>query len=216
MLAPPGKDSAPMTDDPHAIATIEDLAAHYPPPGELVMKKVISRVDEHAAAFIARAPFCVLATAGARGLHATPRGDEPGFVTVLDERTLALPDRRGNNRLDALRDVLEDPRVALLFLIPGVGETLRVAGRARLTADPALKARFAVQGKEPATVMLVQVEEVFMQCARAVLRSRIWKGASKPADAPSMGKLIEAHTGGMISAETYEQDSAPRIAGTLY
>ncbi len=202
--------------DPHAVTTQEQLAALYDAPRELVLKKVAARIDEATAAYIARAPFCVLATAGRRGLHATPRGDAPGFVAVLDETTLALPDRRGNNRIDALRDVIEDPRVALLFMIPGVGETLRVIGTARLTADPALKARFTVAGKEPATVMLIAVEQVFMQCQRAVVRSGIWKDRARPEGVPSAGTLLAQHTGGLVEAESYDREVGPRVEATLY
>jgi len=202
--------------DPYAVTTPEQLAALYDAPRELVLRKVASRIDTATAAFIARSPFCVLATAGSRGLHATPRGDAPGFCAVLDENTLAMPDRRGNNRIDALRDVIEDPRVALLFLIPGVGETLRVIGAARLTADPALKARFAVQGKPPATVLLVTAEQVFMQCQRAVVRSGIWQDRARPEGVPSAGTLLAQHTGGLVEAATYDREVGPRVEATLY
>ncbi len=202
--------------DPHAITTPEQLAAAYKAPSQLVLNKVVDRIDPRTAAFIAGSPFCVLATFGARGPHCTPRGDAPGFIEVLDERTLALPDRRGNNRLDALRDVLDNPAVALLFLVPGVGETLRVGGQARLTADPALRARYTVQDQAPATVLLVEVREVFMQCARAVLRSRIWKGGDRAATVPTGGALLEVHSKGLISAEHYDKERAPEIGRTLY
>lgn len=191
-------DSLPP--DPYAITTPEQLAGHYAPPGPMVLRKVSPVVDATAAAFIAHSPFCVLSTVGNRGAHGTPRGDAPGFVAVLDERTLALPDRRGNNRIDALRDVLDDPRVALLFLVPGSGETLRVAGMARLTTDPALRARLAMEGREPATVMLIEVREVFMQCRRAVARAKLWPCDARPAGTPTPGQMIAAHTGGMVEA----------------
>ena len=133
--------------DPFAITTAEQLAAAYEAPHPRFLAKVTDRLEATSRAFIAASPFCILATAGRHGPHATPRGDAPGFVVPLDETTLALPDRRGNNRLDGLRDILDDPQVALLFLIPGVGETLRVHGTARITTDPALRARFAVAGR---------------------------------------------------------------------
>lgn len=202
--------------DPHAVTTPEQLQALYDPPRELVLKKVADRIDPRTAEFIAASPFCVLATFGARGPHVTPRGDAPGFVDVLDERTLALPDRRGNNRIDALRDVVDNPAMSLLFMVPGVGETLRVAGQARLSTDPALRARYAVQGQQPVTVMLVSVEEVFMQCARAIVRSRLWKGAERPAATPTAGQLLAVHTGGLVDAETYDRERGPIIATTLY
>src|SRR5215218_5875651 len=136
-----------MLPDPHAITSLEALAQHYQAPHPRFIAKVTDRLEAKSREFIAASPFCILATSGSRGPHATPRGDAPGFVVPLDERTLALPDRRGNNRLDGLRDIIENPEVALLFLIPGVGETLRVNGTARITADPALRERFTVQGK---------------------------------------------------------------------
>jgi hypothetical protein len=149
--------------DPFAISSLEALARHYEAPRELVLKKVAPRLDDTARAFIAASPFCILSTIGSHGPHATPRGDAPGFVACLEDGSLALPDRRGNNRLDALRDIIEDPRVALLFLIPGVGEALRVGGTARITADPALCAGFVERGKTPASVILVTPNAVYMQ-----------------------------------------------------
>ncbi|WP_135470647.1 pyridoxamine 5'-phosphate oxidase family protein [Crenalkalicoccus roseus] len=202
--------------DPHAVTTPEQLAALYDPPRELVLQKVTDRLDAPTLAFIAASPFCLLATSGARGVHCTPRGDAPGFVAALDEHTLALPDRRGNNRLDGLRDVLENPAVALLFLIPGVGETLRVNGRARITADPALRGRFLAQGRPPATVLLVTVREVYMQCAKALLRSRLWEGRPRPAGVPSMGELLAAHTRGRVEPAGYDAEAPARLASTLY
>ncbi|MCK8784100.1 pyridoxamine 5'-phosphate oxidase family protein [Roseomonas sp. NAR14] len=206
-------DSLPP--DPYAITTPEALATHYGEPSQLVLNKVSAVVDPTSAAFIAASPFCILSTVGPRGVHGTPRGDGPGLVTVLDERTLALPDRRGNNRIDALRDVIDDPRVALLFLVPGNGETLRVGGLARLTADPALRARLAMDGREPATVMLISVREVFMQCRRAVSRAKLWAGREAPAGLPTAGQMIEAHTGGLVDAATVDA-RMPELDANLY
>ncbi|MDB5370642.1 MAG: flavin-nucleotide-binding protein [Roseomonas sp.] len=202
--------------DAHAITNQEQLQALYATPRELVLKKVADRIDPRTADFIAASPFCLLSTFGARGPHCTPRGDAPGFIDVLDETTLALPDRRGNNRIDALRDVIDNPAVALLFLVPGAGETLRVAGSARLTADPALRERYTVQGQVPATVLLITVEEVFMQCQRAILRSRLWGERAKAAGVPSAGQLLQAHTKGLVDAVEYDAEAAPRVSATLY
>ena len=138
-----------MTHDPHAIQTLAQLQALFGQPGEASLKKEIDWLHPSYRALIEASPFAVLATLGPDGLDASPRGDPPGFVAVKDEKTLWMPERRGNNRIDSLRNIVADPRVALLFLIPGVGETLRVNGRARLTVDPALLARFAVEGKPP-------------------------------------------------------------------
>jgi uncharacterized protein len=209
-------DSLPAPTDPHAVTSLEGLAALYDPPRDLVMKKVTDRLEPRTLRFLATSPFCLLATSGSNGAHCTPRGDAPGFVAAMDERTLALPDRRGNNRLDALRDIIENPQVALLFLVPGIGETLRVNGTARITADPALRERFTVQGKAPATVVLVSVREVYMQCPKALIRSRLWSGQARPEGVPSMGEMLEAHTGGLVEAKNYDAEYPGRIASTIY
>lgn len=206
----------PEAAESFLITSHEALQARYAPPRELVLKKVSDRIDPRTAAFIVASPFCLLATFGARGPHCTPRGDAAGFVDVLDEKTLALPDRRGNNRIDALRDVIDNPDLALLFLVPGAGETLRVGGRGRISADPALLARYTVQGQAPATVLLIEVREVFMQCQRAILRSRLWGEREKPKALPSAGEMLAAHTRGLVDAEEYDRELAPRVSATLY
>lgn len=202
--------------DPFAVATPEALAALYAAPSQRALEKVVPRLDATARAFIAASPFCIMATSGNRGLHATPRGDAPGFVTPLDDGRLAIPDRRGNNRIEALRDVLEDPRVALLFLVPGANETLRVNGLARLTADPALKARFAMNGVEPVTVMLIDVREVYMQCGRAVLRGKIWGGREAPKAVPTAGEMLASHLNGQVEAREIDEGSYKQAMKNLY
>lgn len=202
--------------DPFAVATPEALAALYAAPSQRALEKVVPQLDATARAFIAASPFCILATNGGRGLHATPRGDAPGFVIPLEDGRLAMPDRRGNNRIEALRDILEDPRVALLFLVPGANETLRVNGLARLTADPALKARFAMNGVEPATVILVDVREVYLQCGRAVLRGKIWGGREAPKAVPTAGEMLASHLGGKVTAEEIDEGSYKQAMKILY
>ncbi|MFZ4407087.1 MAG: pyridoxamine 5'-phosphate oxidase family protein [Paracraurococcus sp.] len=202
--------------DHFAVTTLDQLAAIYDPPRELVLKKVTHRLEARTLAFIAASPFAILATTGPQGVHATPRGDAPGFIAALDDRTLALPDRRGNNRLDGLRDIIANPAVALLFLVPGAGEALRVNGTARITADPALRARFVAQGKEPATIVLVTVGEVYMQCAKAIMRSKLWGERARPAAVPSMGELIAAHTGGLVEPASYDAEAPQRLLDTMY
>ncbi|MCU0944413.1 MAG: pyridoxamine 5'-phosphate oxidase family protein [Rubritepida sp.] len=202
--------------DPHAVTSLAALEALYAAPSELVKNKATNRVDARTAAFIAASPFLLLGTSGARGIHVTPRGDAPGFVTVADERTLILPDRRGNNRLDALRDILEDDRVSLLFLVPGVGETLRVHGTARITTDPALRAAHVAQCKEPATLLVIAVRELFMQCAKALMRSRLWVGQERPRAVPSMGELLESQTPGRVTAAEVDASYPERMRTTMY
>lgn len=206
-----------MSDDPHAVNTPAQLAALYEAPHPRFLAKVTDRLEATSLAFIAASPWCVLATCGPQGAHATPRGDAPGFVAALDDRTLALPDRRGNNRLDAFGDILANPEVALLFVVPGAGETLRVNGTARITADPTLCARFAVQGKAPVTVLLVTVREIYAHCAKSVMRSRLWGETPRPAGLPTNGQLIAAHTaGGQIDPARYEAEYQARIASQMY
>src|SRR5215831_10514352 len=156
------------------VTGIEDLATLYAPPVERTARKELDYVNAAGRAFIAASPFLVLATGSSQGLDCSPKGDSPGFVQVADDgRTLLIPDRRGNNRIDSIKNVVEDPRVALIFLVPGANETYRVNGRARVSVDPALKRRFAVDGKEPATVIVIEVEQAFQQCPKALVRSNL-------------------------------------------
>jgi uncharacterized protein len=176
------------------ITSSEQLEALYGQPAIGSLLKEIPVINAAYRALIEASPFCVLATSGPEGLDASPRGDAPGFVRVADEKTLLLPDRRGNQRIDSLRNIVRDPRVALLFLIPGVGETLRVNGRGVLTADPAVLLSFAVEGKRPNTVLRVTVDAVYFQCARALARSKLWDPASvvDRKSLPSTGTLTVA------------------------
>ncbi|HWI81104.1 pyridoxamine 5'-phosphate oxidase family protein [Ramlibacter sp.] len=199
----------------HAIRTLEQLQALYGAVGEASSRKEVDHVHPLYRAMIEASPFAVLATAGPGGLDASPRGDPPGFVIVQDERTLLLPERRGNNRIDSLRNLLADPRVALLFLIPGTGETLRVNGRASITVDPGLLERCAVDGKRPQCVLVIQVETVFFQCARAIQRAKLWQSAPLPA-VPSAGAVLEALTEGAIDGRRYDQELPARQRATLY
>src|SRR5690349_714743 len=154
----------------HRVTSLDALSRLYGEPYGPAVVKEIDCINPHYRKFIEAAPFFALASCGPEGLDCSPRGDAPGFVRVADEKTLLIPDRRGNNRIDSLRNIVSDPRVALLFLIPGVGETLRVNGQAEISVEPALLARFAVDGKPPRSVLRVRVETVFFQCSRAIVR----------------------------------------------
>jgi uncharacterized protein len=204
--------------DDHCVTTTDELAALYGEPFGPSVVKEIDHVNVHYRAFIEAAPFFALATNGPDGLDCSPRGDAPGFARVLDDRTLLVPDRRGNNRIDSLRNIVADPRVALLFLIPGVGETLRVIGRARISADPALSASFVVNGKPPRTVLVVAVERVFYQCSKAVVRSKLWDPAAQidRASLPSSGTILAAISGGKIGGPEHDRGQPERIKATLY
>jgi PPOX class probable FMN-dependent enzyme len=205
-------------DPAHLVSDADALQALYGASGEASIKKEVDHVHPHYRAFIEAAPFAVLATAGPGGRAAAPRGDPAGFVVVEDEKTLLLPDRRGNNRIDSLRNVLADPRVALLFLVPGVGETLRVNGSARISVDPALLARFDMDGKLPRSVLVVDVHTVYFQCSRALLRSKLWDPqAQVPRSAlPSVGRILSDLTAGTFDGATYDRELPARVAGTLY
>ena len=159
------------------LTTIEELEALYGQPHERSVRKEIPYVNDCYRAFIEHAPFIVLATSGPEGLDCSPRGDAPGFVRLIDERTLAIPDRVGNNRVDSLRNVIVNPHVGLLFVVPGVGETLRVNGRGRVSADPELLDSFAVDGKKPRSVLIVDIDAVYFHCSKALVRSKLWDPA---------------------------------------
>ena len=206
-------------DDPHAITTLDALAALYDLPSERAILKQTDRLDEHSRAFIAASPFLLLATCGSTtGADCSPRGDRPGFVEVLDDRALLIPDRRGNNRTDSLRNIVEHPTVGLLFPVPGVNESFRVNGAARISADPALLDRFAVDGHPPRTVLVVAVQEAFMHCSRALLRSDLWNPARhvERATLPSAGTMLAAHTKGNVDAAAHDAFAADTLAKTLY
>lgn len=170
-------------DAAHDLEDPSQLAEHYPEPHPLVVEKVRDHIDEKGQAMIAASPFLVLATQGPQGLDCSPKGDAPGFVVQKDERTLLLPDRPGNNRLDGLRNILSDPRVALIFLVPGQNETFRINGRARISVDPALCERFPQNGKPARAVLVIEVREAFLHCGRALLKAGLWQAQVGEAEA---------------------------------
>jgi uncharacterized protein len=209
-----------MNANPHDYF-INDLAALeslFDMVGEASIKKEVSFLHPAYQAMISASPFIVLATVGPDGLDISPRGDPPGFVHVQDEHTLLLPERRGNNRIDSLRNIIVDPRVALVFMIPGIGETLRVNGRARISIAPDLLERFTMQGKLPKCVLKISVETIFFQCARAIQRSKIWEGipdAVRQA-VPTPGAILEALTASSIDGAKYDRELPERQKSTLY
>ena len=203
----------------HALTTIAELEAIYGQPGESSTAKEMPRLTAQYRAMIEASPFCALATSGPEGLDCTPRGDRPGeLVRVRDERTLLMPDRRGNNRIDSLRNILRDPRVALMFLIPGSHNALRVNGRAQLTADPEVLASFAVDGKAPRIVLVIHTEAVYFQCGRAVVRSELWNPARHvAADAmPTAGVILADLSLGRVGGAEYDRAWPERAKGSLW
>ncbi len=202
----------------HRVTSLEQLEALYGVPSQLAIAKEIHRINSGYRKLIEASPFIALATSGPEGLDCSPKGDAPGFVAILDERTLAIPDRPGNHRIDGLRNVLRDPRVAILFLIPGAGETLRVNGRAEISIDPNLLERFAVNGKLPPSVLIVHVESIYFHCAKAILRSKLWDEASKidPKSLPSAGTLRAELLADGTNIEAYDRAQPARLKATLY
>lgn len=181
-------------DAPEQTIEAEDsLRGLYPDVSPLAKKKALPRLEEHCRNFIAHSPFLCLSTADADGkADVSPRGDAPGFVQVLDDNTLLIPDRRGNNRLDSMANIIANPNVGLIFLVPGVGETLRINGKARIVRDEALLAPLAVNGKAPTAGILVTVDEAFLHCAKAIIRSKLWSDDHKleRKQFPSLGRMI--------------------------
>lgn len=200
------------------LTTIAELEALYGQPHERSVRKEIGYVNDAYRRFIELSPFVVLSTAGPEGVDCSPRGDAPGFVRIVDERTLALPDRIGNNRIDSLRNVVAQPHVGLLFIVPGVGETLRVNGRARIENDPALLDCFAVDGRLPRSVLMIDVDAVYFHCSRAMVRSNLWDPAGyvERSRLPSAGEMLRRVSGDTFDAHAYDADLAQRIPNTLY
>jgi PPOX class probable FMN-dependent enzyme len=184
--------------DPHAITTLEQLREVYPPPAERSVRKELDRLDEHCRRFIALCPFALLASANAQGAcDVSPKGGPAGFVTVLDDHRLLIPDATGNRRLDSLQNLLENPRVGLLFLIPGMGETLRINGRVELTRDPVLLQGLQTGGRSAALGLLVTVEQAYLHCAKSILRSGLWRTETwaQAEELPSAAEILNDHIG---------------------
>ncbi len=200
------------------IATIEQLEAIYGQTNDASTVKVADRVTPSYRVMIEKSPFAALATVGPEGLDCSPRGDLSGFVRIHDEKTLMMPDRRGNNRIDSLRNIVRDPRLALLFLIPGSGNTLRVNGRAHVSADPKLLASFKMEGKAPRTVIVMTVDEIYFQCARAIVRSDLWNPDRRvdPRSLPTPGQILAEMSSGRVGGEEYDRAWPERARQTMW
>lgn len=200
------------------LTNIEQLEEIYGKPHERSLWKEIDFLNEDYQAFVKASPFVVFASSGPGGMDCSPKGDAPGFVKILDERTLAIPDRPGNNRIDTLRNIIADPRIGLLFIIPGIGGTLRVNGRAEISAEPALLEQFAVDGKLPRTVIIVKIEATYFHCSKALVRSKLWDPARQieRASFPSPGTILKRLSNGGFDADTYDRDLPERVKATLY
>lgn len=200
------------------ITSVEQLEAIYGKPGETSLVKELDRLIPEYVAFIEASPFVALATSGPEGLDCSPRGDLRGFVRVADESTLLMPDRRGNNRVDSLKNIVRDGRVGLLFLVPGSGTTLRVNGMATLSIDPELCGSFAVDGQAPRSVIVITIQAVYFQCARAIVRSELWNPDRHvdPKGLPTPGKILAATSQARIDGEAYDAEWPERARKTMW
>src|SRR5476649_877017 len=202
----------------HLITTLEQLESLHGEKNPNSLVKEIDHLSEGYRKLIEAAPFVAIATGGPDGFDCSPKGDAAGFVRILDDKTLAIPDRPGNNRLDSFRNILRDPRIALLFLIPGVGETLRVNGRASISIDPELMQGFAVNGKLPRCVLVVHIESVYFHCSKAIVRSKLWDADTKidRKSLPSTGTIVAELSQGKLGGEAYDRAMPERIKAELY
>jgi PPOX class probable FMN-dependent enzyme len=210
--------SASTRSSDHIVRDEATLQAIYGRPSGAAVAKQVDYLHPHYQSMIRASPFVMLASVGPEGADATPRGDAAGFVEIADEHTLLLPDRRGNNRIDTMRNILADPRVALLFLIPGIGETLRVNGTAEISIEPALLERFIAHGKLPRSVLIIHVTTVFFQCSKSVMRSRLWDPAIQiPRSAlPSTGTIVADIARDGFDAAAYDASAPQRLKETLW
>ena len=200
------------------VQTVEELEAIYGQTNDASTVKVADRVTPLYRILIEKSPFAALATSGPEGLDCSPRGDLPGFVRIHDEKTLLMPDRRGNNRIDSLRNIVRDPRVALLFLIPGSGNTLRINGRAQISTDADLRASFAVGEKAPRSVIVMTVDEMYFQCARAIVRADLWNPDKRvdPKTLPTPGQILAEMSNNKVGGEDYDRAWPERARQTMW
>ena len=201
------------------VTSVEQLEALYTPaPVAASTVKVAQRMTPPYRRLIEASPFAALATVGPEGIDCSPRGDQPGFVRIHDDETLMMPDRRGNNRIDSLRNIVRDPRVAFLFLLPGSGTTFRANGKAHLSIDPELLASFAIEGKAPRSVIVMKIDELYFQCARAIVRSELWNPARHidTASLPTPGEILASMTAGEVGGDSYDKAWPERAKATMW
>jgi uncharacterized protein len=200
------------------ITSIEQLEAIYGVTGETSLVKVADRVTPHYRKLIESSPFAGVATSGPEGLDCSPRGDLPGFIRIHDDTTLMIPDRRGNNRVDTLRNIVRDPRIALMLLIPGSGTTLRINGSAKVSIEPELLASFIMEGKAPRSVIVMTVAEIYFQCARAIVRADLWNPDKRvdPKQLPTPGEILASLSENRVGGEDYDRKWPERAKQTMW
>ena len=204
-------------NDLYTVTSLDDLAKVYAKPLAHIATKETDHIAEVGRAFIAASPFLVLATSNGTSIDCSPKGDAPGFVQLLDDRTLLIPDRPGNNRIDGMKNLLVNPQVGIIFMVPGSNETYRVTGKATISTDPELLKRFEVGGKLPRVVMVVAVAEAFNHCPKAFVRAKLWESTTRPSGAPSHGDFAAARDGKDADyAKAYNQKYSERLKTELY
>jgi uncharacterized protein len=196
--------------------TLDELHSHYGTPGEASTVKVMSHLTPAYAAYLMRSRFCILSTVGPEGTDGSPRGDEGPVVAILDPKTIVLPDWRGNDRIDSLRNILRDGRVSLIFLVAGSNTAIRVNGTARITVDQSLRESFAREGKLPRSVIVIAIREIYSQCARALIRSSLWRDGDQSAGLPTVGEMLHEITQGGIDGTAYDADWPGRAAKSMW
>ncbi|MFY0596875.1 MAG: pyridoxamine 5'-phosphate oxidase family protein [Cognatishimia sp.] len=196
--------------------SLEELQSHYGQPGEAALRKVAHSLTPLYRKWIMASRLCIVSTVGPDGADGSPRGDDGPVVTELDPSTLVLPDWRGNNRIDTLRNIVRDPRISLMFIVPGSNNVVRVNGQARVTVDEELRARFEFKGKQPRSVIVIEIEEIYSQCARALMRARTWSSADESAELPTIGEILAEQTHGEEGGKTYDDDWKARAANTMW
>jgi len=204
-------------NDAYTVRSLDDLAKIYAKPLPRVATKETDHITDVGRAFIAASPFLVIATSNGESIDCSPKGDTPGFVQLLDDRTLLIPDRPGNNRIDGMKNLLVNPKVGIIFMIPGANETYRVTGRATISTDPELLKRFEVRGKLPRVVTVITVEEAFNHCPKAFIRANLWDGRGRPTGAPTHGDFAAGRDGKDAAyAKEYNEKYAERLKTELY
>ncbi len=198
------------------LKTTDELAEHYGEPGHASLVKVATGLTPTYRKWILSSRFCILSTIGPEGTDGSPRGDDGPVVAELDAQTLAMPDWRGNNRLDTLRNIIRDPRISVMFMVAGSNNVVRVNGTARITTDSALRARFEKNAKQPATVIVIRISEVYSQCARALMRARLWKDGDQSMDLPTIGDMLAEMTSGEFDGVSYDREWPQRAAESLW
>lgn len=198
------------------VETLEDLHALYGTPGDAALRKVADRMTPEYRSWITRSRFCILSTVGPEGTDASPRGDDGPVVQELDDQHLVLPDWRGNQRLDSLRNIVRNPSVSLMFMIPGSNNVIRVNGEARVSADPQVVDLFDQKGRKPATVVVVRIAEIYSQCARALMRADLWSGRDESEGLPTVGQILSAMTDGTVGGAAYDDAWHDRASKTMW